>query len=93
MFPVNRGEIATGSGETERAVQNVRPYVSWYSSAMELLSLAIIIVLIGALLSIGWQLAPLILIGGIVYAAIRYRRQILDMVREMIRGRKGSRKK
>ncbi|MDD5740233.1 MAG: hypothetical protein PHO20_05720 [Candidatus Peribacteraceae bacterium] len=60
---------------------------------MELLSLAIIIVLIGALLSIGWQLAPLILIGGIVYAVIRYRRQILDMVREMIRGRKGSRKK
>jgi hypothetical protein len=60
---------------------------------MELLSLAIIIVLIGALLSIGWRLAPLILIGGIVYAAIRYRRQILDMVRGMIRGRKGSRKK
>jgi len=48
---------------------------------VELLSLALIIVLIGALLSIGWQLAPLILIGGIVYAGVRYRRQIPGAIR------------
>ena len=60
---------------------------------MELVSLALIIVLIGALLSIGWQLAPLILVGGIAYAAIRYRHKIPGMMRGLIRAWKGSRKK
>jgi len=60
---------------------------------MELLGLALIIVLIGALFSIGWQLAPLILFGGIVYAVIRYRRQIPGFVRGLFEQLKGGKKK
>lgn len=60
---------------------------------MELLGLALIIVLIGALLSIGWQLAPLILFGGIVYALIHYRHQIPRFVRGLLKQLKGNKKK
>ncbi|MDO8468328.1 MAG: hypothetical protein Q7S29_01045 [Candidatus Peribacter sp.] len=51
---------------------------------MELLSIAIVIILIGALLSIGWQLGPLILVGAIVYAVVRYHRQIPGLVRKFV---------
>ncbi|MFH1444669.1 MAG: hypothetical protein ABIG34_04780 [Candidatus Peregrinibacteria bacterium] len=60
---------------------------------MELLGLAIIIILIGALLSIGWQLGPLVLVGAIIYAIIRYRRQIPRVIRGFISELRGSKKK
>jgi len=60
---------------------------------VELLSVAIIIVLIGALLSIGWQLAPLILFGGIAYVVVRYRKQIPVIVRRFLREWRGAKKK
>lgn len=60
---------------------------------MELLSIAIIIVLIGALFSIGWRLAPLILVGAIVYAVVRYRRQIPGLVRKLVNELFSGRKK
>ncbi len=60
---------------------------------MELLSVAILIVLIGALLSIGWQLAPLILVVGIAYAVVRYRREIPVLFKKLLREWRGGRKK
>lgn len=43
---------------------------------MELLSLAIFIVIVGALFWLGWFLAPFIFLVLIVYAVARYWRQI-----------------
>jgi len=60
---------------------------------MEFLSLAIIIILIGALLSIGWRLGPLILVGAIIYALIRYRRQIPRVIRGFISEMRRNKKK
>jgi len=62
-------------------------------SSMELLSIAILIVLIGALLSIGWQLAPLILVGGIVYVVFRYRREIPVLIKKLFREVRSGRRK
>ncbi|MDD5041044.1 MAG: hypothetical protein PHX87_00885 [Candidatus Peribacteraceae bacterium] len=60
---------------------------------MELLSLAIVIVLIGALFSIGWQLGPLILVGAVIYGVIRYRKQIPGVIRGLIAELRGYMKK
>ncbi len=60
---------------------------------MGLLGLAIIIILIGALLSIGWRLGPLILVGALVYAVVRYRRRIPEMIRKLWSEWRGPKKK
>ncbi|OIO55634.1 hypothetical protein AUJ46_00755 [Candidatus Peregrinibacteria bacterium CG1_02_54_53] len=60
---------------------------------MELLSFAIIVILIGALLSIGWRLGPLVLVGAIIYAIIRYRREIPGVVRGFFTELRGRKKK
>ncbi|MDD5751083.1 MAG: hypothetical protein PHS73_01010 [Candidatus Peribacteraceae bacterium] len=48
---------------------------------MELLNVAIVIVAIGALLWIGWTLAPFIFAILIVYFVIQYRREIPKVIR------------
>jgi len=48
---------------------------------MELLSLAILIVIVGALFWLGWFLARFIFIGLIIYALVRYWREIPNAIR------------
>ncbi|MDD5103248.1 MAG: hypothetical protein PHX93_02505 [Candidatus Peribacteraceae bacterium] len=60
---------------------------------MELLSIAIVIILIGALFSIGWRMGPLIVVGAIIYAVIRYRRQIPGVIRKFVNGLRSGKKK
>lgn len=50
---------------------------------MELLGVALAIVLFGALFSIGWRLAPLILVLGVVYVGYRYRKEIPIIVKKI----------
>jgi len=48
---------------------------------MGVLNFAIIIVAIGALLWLGWKLAPFIFVVLFVYFIFRYRREIPKMIR------------
>lgn len=52
---------------------------------MELISLAILIVIVGALFRFGWFLAPFIFLVLIVYAIARYWRQIPKAIQALWR--------
>ncbi|MDD4628756.1 MAG: hypothetical protein PHE68_05185 [Candidatus Peribacteraceae bacterium] len=60
---------------------------------MELLSLAILVVAVGALFWLGWSLAPFLFAGLFIYAVFRYRRQIPKMIRAFFTEFRNSKKK
>jgi hypothetical protein len=59
---------------------------------MEIAGLAILVVIVGALLWLGWSLAPFIFVALFIYGVFRYHREIPKIVRaffaELRKGRK-----